>query len=402
MRDDGSSGRGSNSVGIRRFNQQLILATLRRAGDISRADLARRTTLTHNAVGLIVDDLVAQGLVQEVGRLQGARGQPATLLGLVPDGMMSIGLKMGRASTIGVLVDFGGVVLRRLVRERALPGPTDALDEARSVVDELMAAIPATARDRLAGVGLAIPYDLASWRRELDLPGDHLAAWQGFDFVAALSERLDMAILSENDGTAVAIAELFCGHGRELDDFVSLHIASAIGGGIVIGGQPRFGHRHNAGDIGLMPASRVASAPGGSFEILLARASVRSLIRHFREHGLSVATRAEIDAAMAANDDLVARWLEDSAKALVEPLLSIGVVLDVEAVVVDGDLDAALVGKLVKRLRSLATSAAPEARKPPVVLQGTLGRDAAAIGAAILPLHALFTPDRRLLLGSAA
>ena len=403
-RNQAPAGQGSNSLVVRRFNERLILATLRRLGDASKADIARHTSLTQNTVGLIASDLVARGLVHQVGRREGQRGQPAMLLALAPDGTCSIGVKMGRGSICAVLVDFGGAILHTIDRERPLPGPAEALAETRAIIADMRAVIPRRARGRLAGIGLAIPHDLDSWRRELDLPGDHLAAWQGHDFAAALRAHLDLPLLVENDGTAVAVAELFRGHGRTIDDFVSLHIASALGGGIVLGGQYRSGFRGNAGDIGLMPASGTATLPNGApaFEILLARASIRSLVRHLRDHGRAVVTRRDLEVAMEQSPDLLTDWLDTCAAALVEPLLSIAAVLDVDAIVIDGDLDAALIARLLAQLSTLMSRAAPEARQAPALLQGTIGRNAAAIGAAILPLHHNFTPDQRTLLGVAA
>lgn len=401
-----SPGQGSNSAVVRQYNERVILATLRRLGEASKADLARHAKLTQNTSGLIVRDLIEAHLICEVGRREGARGQPATLLALDPHGVCSIGLKVGRRSICAMLVDFSGHVLHVIDRERALPGPRIALDETRAALAEMRAAVPKRAKGRLAGIGLAMPYDLDSWRRELSLPGDALDEWHGYDFVGALREGLDLPLFVENDGTAVAVAELFKGHGRDLNDFVSVYIACALGGGVVLRGEYRRGIIGNAGDIGLMPTSmsRLSTAPrpAGAFDILLNRASISSLMRHLRANDVPVVTRADLDAATKAHPALVDAWLDDCADALVNPLQSIAAMLDLEALVLDGDLERALVERLVARLRDLLRAAAPEARHPPRLVAGTVGRNAAAIGAALLPLHLNFSPDQRLLFGSAA
>jgi hypothetical protein len=51
-------------------------------------------------------------------------------------------------------------------------------------------------------------------------------------------------------------------------------------------------------------------------------------------------------------------------------------------------------------LRKLLADEAPEACGPPQLRIGAVGRDAAAIGAAILPLHLSYGPDQELLFGS--
>lgn len=397
------TGQGSNSAAVRHFNERVILTALRRLGEASKADLARHVKLTQNAAGQIVRDLERQRLVRTTGKRTGLRGQPATLLGLDPRGAYAIGVKIGRRTVDALLVDFGGRVIEQRRHERAFPSPEEALHLVLDDVAALRRAIPPAARGRLAGVGLAMPYNMGSWRRELDIPAEACAAWNGFDVAARLRDRLDVPVIAENDGTAAAVAELFQGHGRELDDFAVVHIGAAVGGGVVLGGTYRRGAAGNAGDVGLMPVgpSRLASAPRPErgMDILLTRASVGALIRHLRHAGVDVSTLAGLEAALPDHPAPVQEWLEDCADALVYPVLSIAGVLDPQAIVISGDLPQPLVEWLVARLRDLLAAAVPQAREPPALRVGTVGRNAAAIGAAILPLHSNFGPDQEVLFG---
>ncbi|MBV8521240.1 MAG: ROK family protein, partial [Acetobacteraceae bacterium] len=240
-----------------------MLAALRRLGEASKAELARHVNLTQNAAGQIVRDLERQNLVCIKGKRTGLRGQPATLLRLDPKGAYSIGIKLGRRTLDSLLVDFAGEVLRSRRHEHEFPHPDAALATIGNDIAALRREIPPEARRRLAGVGLAMPYNLGSWRRELDISPEMAAAWNNFDLASRLRAALDLPIFVENDGNAVAVAELFQGHGRELDDFAVIFIGTAIGGGIVLGGTYRRGATGNAGDIGLMPVppSRLATAP---------------------------------------------------------------------------------------------------------------------------------------------
>ena len=225
-------------------------------------------------------------------------------------------------------------------------------------------------------------------------------AWNDFDLAARLKAETGLPTFIENDGTAAVVAELFLGRGRELNDFLYVFIGSAAGGGVVIGGDYHRGAHSNAGDLGLMPTSpsRLSTAPEptGRREILLTRASINALIRHLRGSGTPVTTRDELDTAIAAHPTLVDEWLDDCADALVDPLLAAVSVLDVEAVVLDGDLPRPVLESLVERLRRFTAAAAPEARQAPPIGLGHIGRQAAAIGAAILPLHVNYSPSRDL------
>ncbi|HVI19122.1 MAG TPA: hypothetical protein VM712_12125, partial [Gaiellales bacterium] len=80
------------------------------------------------------------------------------------------------------------------------------------------------------------------------------------------------------------------------------------------------------------------------------------------------------------------------------PILSAVRVLDVAAVVVDGTLPRPVLDQLIAKLELALALASPESREPPHLVRGTVGRDAPAIGAAILPLHLNFSSSRDVLL----
>jgi predicted NBD/HSP70 family sugar kinase len=396
-----ANGQGSNSAIVRQFNERVVLTALRRLGEASKADLARHVNLTQNATGQIIRELERENLVRTIGKRTGLRGQPATLLRLDPKGAYAIGIKLGRRSLDSLLVDFTGEVLKTRRHEHGFPLPHEALRTIREDIATLRRASPIGERNRLAGVGLAMPFNLGGWRRELDIQAEACAAWNRFDIAAELRTGLDVPVFSENDGNAAAVAELFQGHGRELDDFAVIHIGTAVGGGVVLGGSYRRGVTGNAGDIGLMPVdpSRLPTAPQPTrqSDILLTRASVSSLIRHLRQSGVTIATARDLEAAVEGQRALIREWLEDCADALVNPLLSIAALLDVEAIVIDSTLPRDLVRWLVARVEELLAANAPESRDPPPLRVGMTGPNAPALGAAILPLHSHYSPDQELL-----
>ena len=399
---NGATGQGSNSVQVRQYNERVILTLLRRLGEASKADLARHAKLTNNTAGQIVRDLEEQHLVRTGGKRSGARGQPATILHLNPEGAYSVGFKLGRRSMDALLVDFAGRVIERRRLERAFPMPEEAVAFASESVAGLRRLISGSASKRLAGLGVAMPYNLGSWQRELDIPLAAYRRWNEFDLGGALAEATGLEVFVENDGTAAAVAELFQGQDRSLDDFLYVFVGAALGGGVVLGGDYRRGVNANAGDIGLMPTSpsRLGSAPhaDGKPEIALTRASVNALIRHLRANGEAVEGREQLEGLLERGHPALDEWLDDAADALVLPLLSAARVLDVAAVVIDGTLPRTILDQLIERITVALAAASPESREPPRILRGTVGRDAPAMGAAILPLHLNFSSSRDILL----
>ncbi|MCB1883137.1 MAG: ROK family protein [Geminicoccaceae bacterium] len=391
-RDDHGSGHGSNATSIRLFNERVILATLRRVGQASKADLARHARLTQNAAGQIVRELERQRLVRAGAKRAGRRGQPPTMLTLDAEGAYGIGVKVGRRSLDALLVDFKGRTVDRRRAEADFPLPGAALAFVDEALEALGQGVPA---GRIAGLGIATPYNLGAWQRELGMPAPVHAAWNGFDVLDAVRHRTALPVWHENDGTAAALAELFMGRGRTMAGFVYVFIGAATGGGVVLDTDYYRGPSGNAGDIGLapVPPSGLASAPKprGGHDILLARASIVALLRHLRAAGHEVPDRDALDRLALEGVPAFAEWRADAVDALVVPVLTAARLLDLP-VVVDGDLPRPALARLIEALGEALALASPEAREPPPIVQGTLGRDAGALGAAILPLHLNFRP----------
>jgi len=89
---------GSNSVQVRHYNERVVLDTIRRLGEASKAEIARQAHLTPQAIAGIVDGLVAAGYIEIKSRRSGYVGSPSQMYGLAADGAYSIGIHIGRRS----------------------------------------------------------------------------------------------------------------------------------------------------------------------------------------------------------------------------------------------------------------------------------------------------------------
>src|SRR5262249_33867774 len=148
-----------------------------------------------------------------------------------------------------------------------------------------------------------------------------------------LSDAVQLPVFKENDGNAAAIAELFFGVGRRADDFLYLFLGPAIGGGVVIqgGGLRRRSGQGARAAVMPVPVSRLASAPrtGKPWDILLSRASLSSLTRHLRHHGLQINSRADLETVFERGVPAALEWLDDCVDALVPAVRAAIAVLDV-------------------------------------------------------------------------
>ena len=96
----------------RRHHRSLLLQQLFRDGPASRADLARASALTRVTVSDLVGEMLADGLVTELGAPAGSRvGKPPTLVGLAADSHHIIGLDLSETDRMsGAVVNLAGTV----------------------------------------------------------------------------------------------------------------------------------------------------------------------------------------------------------------------------------------------------------------------------------------------------
>ena len=76
---------------IRDINRQIVLNYVREREPISRAEIARETELQRSTVSAIVDCLIGEGLVEEIGAGESTGGRRPTLLRLRTAGAIAIG-----------------------------------------------------------------------------------------------------------------------------------------------------------------------------------------------------------------------------------------------------------------------------------------------------------------------
>lgn len=400
------SRKGSNSVQVRRYNERVVLEALQRLGQASKAELARSANLTPQAVAVIVDHLEEVGLVRHEGKRAGQVGQPSTLYAPAPDGAFSIGLHVGRRAFDAVLVDFTGRTLRMETSEYEYPEPQIVAELAAAYVRTFRAGLAPDLRGRVVGVGVAMPYFMDSWTKELGMPASITQAWEDFDFAKALGDSIDLPLFFENDASGAATAELVYGRGREVRDFIYLFISTFIGGGLIINGNLETGPNGNSAAFGPYPVtpSLLSSvpAPKGPFEILLRRASIHVLTNHLRQNGVPIRRAHELAEIGEGAEPHLGEWVEDCADALAQAIVGAIAVVDVSAIVIDGILPSAILQRTVEAVSRRFQEIVPEGLFAPDIEAGTMGPQAAAIGAAILPLYAMFAPDSATLVKAKA
>ena len=387
---------GSNHVGMRQFNERVVLQAIRLNGPTPKADLARLTRLSTQTVGGIVGDLIDDGLVLKRPPQRGRVGQPSVPIALCADGAYSVGIKIGRRSLDVLLIDFVGAPRLRLTRDYAYPEPQMLFDEIDRCLDEIRRFLGPKRQRRLVGIGIAAPLSLDGWQQLLGIAPARAGQWKGVDIRARVQALTRLPVSFVKDTIAACTAELVSGRGKTLRNFVYLFIDTFIGGGLVIDSQIHGGLNGNAGAVASLPLT--VGTSGTAPPQLLSVASLFQLEASYDAAGLDPGAMGDSRALETPWATVTEGWIATASPAIALAIINATALLDQEGVIIDGNLGRPLLDRLIDTIRAAMDRYDWEGLVRPEVFAGSVGSDARAIGGALSPLYANFAPDSELFL----
>lgn len=376
---------GANPERARSHNKQLVLRAVRHAGTVGRAEIARMSGLSTQAVSNIIADLLGEGLLVQQGHRSAGRGLPVQQYAIKPGGGYAFGVEIRPTAVFTALVDLVGTPL---MTER-----TELRDMKKSAIletvsAELQRSLQRAGLDKSALLGAGIvmpgPFGPTGLRgTDSELPG-----WHNTNPEEAFSARLDIPVFVENDANAAAMTERMNGVARGIDTFAYLYFGQGLGLGLIQNGQTLHGAFGNAGEIGHVDV--IVGASSMPLESAASRLSAQAFLA---QHGVTVSSMDDLAMLYGHHNSHLMEWLDRACAALSPGLSIIENLFDPETIILGGAMPDVLLDHLVTQthLPDRTVSNRPD-RPHPRLLRGTSGRMTATLGAAALVLHQAFTP----------
>ena len=392
VQPDSAPLRGTNQSGMRDYNERLVLSLVRQNGALAKSDIARSTGLSAQTVSVIMRALEKDGLLQRLEPVRGRIGQPSVPMALQADGAYFLGLKIGRRSADLVLVDFLGQVRATHRRVYRYPTPAAIVGFVSEALPGLLAVLPMGQRDRVSGMGVAMPFQLWNWVQELGAPQAEMDHWRGFDMQGELAAVTGMPVYIQNDATSACGAELVFGTGDRPRDFLYFYVGTFVGGGLVLNGQLFLGRTGNAAGVGPMPVP----GPDGTIRRLIDTASMTGLADAMEAAGEPSDHLWEQHHEWRVSPSVLNAWLDGAAANLALTILSAASLLELEAVLIDGWMPTAIRAELTARTAEALALLDLSGITPLQVRQGSVGAQARSLGAAAIPLSQRYMIDQNV------
>jgi predicted NBD/HSP70 family sugar kinase len=234
----------------RKYNSATILDRLRVHSPISRAGLAEYTGLTRSTVSRIVDQLLSQNLIHEIGSLQEGVGRPGTLIELDPSGGAAVGVEIGVDYVSVILTNFIAQILWR--QHVTLPDESDVLSYLAVAEKLINQAIHESkvVELQVLGIGVGVWGLVDIEKGEVRFAPN--LKWHDVPLKQLWETRFNLTVFVENDANAAAMGEYYLGSAKNVDDFIYLSTGIGLGGGIICEGKLFRGWNGYAGEVGHM------------------------------------------------------------------------------------------------------------------------------------------------------
>lgn len=381
-----------------------ILSLIWSEGPISRTALADRTGLAHSSITRLIRILERHDLVKAVELGESTGGRPPILLAFNKDAGVILAVDLGSIDLRGAIYDVLGNRLELIERPYEGLGTQAIHAQLTKLVDDLVASCSALGKRPLA-LAISVPgtVDLENTTivdvTNLDL--------RDYPVGSLLGARHQLPVLIEHDTIAAAYAERYYGAGRESENMIYVTVSQGIGAGILLQNHVHRGESGLAGEIGHVTIVRdgplcLCGRRGCLEAVAGAQAIIRSTRQALYEAGgrgadgemrpslldPSALTIEGITSAAAQNDPIALPVLQQAADYIAQAIGSLTCILDINTVIVGGEVGAA--GEIFLAPLRASLPRYQFISNPTVVLPAMLNQEASIRGVSMLAVQQVF------------
>ena len=273
----------SNREFTKTINQFNILNTIRRAGLISRVEIAELTGQSRAAVTNITAHLLKEKvIVEKETKTSSSRGRRRVLLALNPAAAYVVGVKLSAFQVSFAVTNMQADVLSSLIvpvriGKKSVEFVADLIEEGiRHCVSEALINMR-----MVSGIGIGIPGLVNSEKG--------ITYWSALykkgntTLRNLIQNRLNIKTYIENDANTVTLAQQWFGEGKGVDNFLVVTVEHGVGMGIVVNGQIYRGVKGIGAEFGHMVIK-----PGGALCRCGKRGCIESYVADYSVLGAAI------------------------------------------------------------------------------------------------------------------
>lgn len=230
------------------LKRRIILA-LATEGDCTIADLSRILSVSNPTITKLVGELIQEGYVRDLGKIETGGGRRPCAFGLVSDSGYFLGVTIQ-----GNTLCFGVIDLNKntITVQKDVPFTYDTntqfVENLAERIGEFIASL-GSARAKILGMGITVKgrVDAASGVIYNTMNAD------GFPLARIITEKTGIETIVENDTRAMTYAEYLSGGSGGVQNALFINVGRGIGVGIIVRGKLYYGKSGFSGEFGHIP-----------------------------------------------------------------------------------------------------------------------------------------------------
>jgi glucokinase len=293
----------------------------------------------------------------------------------------SLGVEVSTSLLTGVYIDEGGSIARTFRKD--FDASAGTVEQVAAFVDEVKGDVGG-----LDGIGVAVPGLIHGDTKRVAFSAS-IPSHSEIDLARGIFEATGLQTTIENDANAAAYGEFRLGAGRDSSNLFYATLGDGVGGAFIFNGAIWRGKTGFAGEFGYV----AINSEGMRLEDV---ASAENIVRRTRNRMRQDNTSSlssldekavklnDIISAAEVEDDLAKMMLERTGEYVGTAVASVINLLNIETIVLGGELmDTGhhVIDAVVDRAKELSFGPSFASTR---IVSGTLGRNAAAAGVALI------------------
>lgn len=387
----------------KRYQQKRgIISHLYKNESLSKPDICRLTNMTAPTISKIIDELIEEGWVEDLGEGASIGGKKPHIFSLHPDAAYVLGIDIGRIHLKIAVFNLKKEIIGKIGIYPSILETGKTNKENTTYIKEKvlqMLCEEGIPYSKIKVAGVALP-------GLIDLEGNSYTylTYEDTNIKAELENELDIPVFIDNDSNVMALAEHSFGLAKEASNTLCISISECIGLGLILNTQPYSGSKGMAGEFGHIRMSGVDEpCHCGKRGCLEAIASGRALIRE-AEKIIAEGTQTAISAlsqekpitlatiiSAAKQDDIVAiDLLQRAGEKIGEGMATLIHLLNPELIIIGGEIADS--GELITApiQQALTRYALAKLKAPCEIRLSNLNSNATILGTLMMVLKDLY------------
>lgn len=371
---------------MRMINRSAILEYIRLNSPTSRTAIAQQLNLSMPTVMRIINDLFEENLLLESGTSTEGMGRNRSLISYNKDSYTVLGIDLGGTKLYGAISNIGGQIIHSTSIDHHNTTEEESLDLVIEMVSELLTHAPQGQPVRGIAVGAPGVTDnragTIEWAPSLN--------WRDFPLKQRLEDHFGLPVCVDNDVNLAVLGEHWFGTGQNVNNMALISIGTGVGAALIINGALYRGFTKASGEVGYLVPSISdlgKSYPGfGALEQVISGTAIgERATKQKPGHPRDVPIKSEdVFIAARAGEPWAKEIIDETVDYLALAIANINALLDLELIVLSGGVarqSDMLIEGVLERIEGVIP-------RIPRIEESVLGRNATALGAIVMVVHA--------------